>query len=772
MPVKLWLKSALKIIDFTAITKLNQGAGSGLDSDLLDGLHGAAYEQIANKGAASGYASLDTGGKVPSAQLPALALTDIWTVASEAAQLALTAQEGDIAIRTDQNKSYAHNGGTAGTMADWSELLSPTAAVSSVFGRTGAVVAAINDYTWAQIDKTVSSLVDITTRSHTLLSDIGTNTHAQIDTHLGAVSPHSGHELIASKDQANGYPGLSAGSKIAGTQITYGSLVSTACEGNDTRLSDARTPTAHKAAHEVGGADLVNHDSLTGFDITKHRQEIIGALAARPAFGTADRFYFATDTKELFRDTGTAWDRLTTDWADVRNKSIVNAEVGAGAGIIESKLALNFATHSNANDPTADEKAALAGTNGAPSGTNKYLTNSDPRNSDTRTPTAHASTHNGGADPVTPSGIGAIAVPGSSAWGDILFRDTSGWTRLPAGTSGLFLKTLGVGADPVWASGAGGATTFLDLTDTPSAYTSQAKKLVRVNSGATALEFLNELDNLTLGSLLVTGAGVYPQSNIQGTAGDVGFRLKNQGTPGGTLDFSMKDTGIFVLTKSASTLGFSIDTVNNILALGGALPDDCVTIDILGYLRPVKVSLPTAGSAYRGKIVRVEGAAGVADVFYICEKGSDNNYYWQRLTAGAGDITRNCPNYSAIIQGTWVRFSSNASQTSGFFMYNSSNTDLDQVDYKISLEKGTYTFDLITMMNTNCPILDVLIDGVSAGTKDLYSASVVYNSLQTITGIVVTTSGLKTLSLKVNGKNASSTGYYLNLSYFTLFRTA
>lgn len=66
-------------------------------------------------------------------------------------------------------------------------------AVSSVFGRTGAVVAATNDYTWAQIDKTTSSLADITTRSHTALTDIGTNTHAQIDTHIATVSgnPHS-----------------------------------------------------------------------------------------------------------------------------------------------------------------------------------------------------------------------------------------------------------------------------------------------------------------------------------------------------------------------------------------------------------------------------------------------------------------------------------------------------------------------------------------------------------------------------------------------------
>ena len=41
----------------------------------------------------------------------------------------------------------------------------PSGAVSSVFGRTGAVAQQAGDYTWAQITKTSSSLGDLTTRS-------------------------------------------------------------------------------------------------------------------------------------------------------------------------------------------------------------------------------------------------------------------------------------------------------------------------------------------------------------------------------------------------------------------------------------------------------------------------------------------------------------------------------------------------------------------------------------------------------------------------------
>ena len=64
--------------------------------------------------------------------------------------------------------------------------------VSSVFSRSGAITAATNDYTWAQINKATSDIADITTKSHTSLSDIGTNSHAQIDSHIANTSnPHS-----------------------------------------------------------------------------------------------------------------------------------------------------------------------------------------------------------------------------------------------------------------------------------------------------------------------------------------------------------------------------------------------------------------------------------------------------------------------------------------------------------------------------------------------------------------------------------------------------
>ena len=90
-------------------------------------------------GAANGIASLDAGGKVPASELPDIAISNTSVVVSEAAMLALTAEVGDIAVRTDVNKTFILKTAGASTLANWQELLTPTDAVTSVDGQTGVV---------------------------------------------------------------------------------------------------------------------------------------------------------------------------------------------------------------------------------------------------------------------------------------------------------------------------------------------------------------------------------------------------------------------------------------------------------------------------------------------------------------------------------------------------------------------------------------------------------------------------------------------------------
>jgi len=58
-------------------------------------------------------------------------LVSIQTAASEVAQLALTAQEGDVVIRSDLDKAYMHNSSYGGTISDWT-LLAVTTALSDI----------------------------------------------------------------------------------------------------------------------------------------------------------------------------------------------------------------------------------------------------------------------------------------------------------------------------------------------------------------------------------------------------------------------------------------------------------------------------------------------------------------------------------------------------------------------------------------------------------------------------------------------------------------
>lgn len=61
-------------------------------------------------GSANGVASLDSGGKIPASQIPAVALPQVYVVADSAARLALSPNEGDEAIQTDDGSNWIWDG--------------------------------------------------------------------------------------------------------------------------------------------------------------------------------------------------------------------------------------------------------------------------------------------------------------------------------------------------------------------------------------------------------------------------------------------------------------------------------------------------------------------------------------------------------------------------------------------------------------------------------------------------------------------------------------
>lgn len=126
--------------DLQAIADIAETTGflvkTGVDTWTLDT---TSYIDAALLGGASGVATLDANGKVFTSQLPALAITNTYVVADQTAMLALTAETGDVAVRTDENKSYILEGADPAVLGDWQELLTPTDAILSVDGQTGAI---------------------------------------------------------------------------------------------------------------------------------------------------------------------------------------------------------------------------------------------------------------------------------------------------------------------------------------------------------------------------------------------------------------------------------------------------------------------------------------------------------------------------------------------------------------------------------------------------------------------------------------------------------
>lgn len=173
---------------------------------------------------------------------------------------------------------------------------------------------------------------------HTLLSNIGTNTHAAIDL------------FIASKGAASGLAPLGADSKIATTYLP--ASVVGALE--------------YKGTHDCSGGSY----PLTPEQGWYYVCSVAGTISGTP-YAVSDWMIY----------NGTTWDKIdNTD-------AVVSVDGQTGAVVLSSTY---------------------------------------------------------------------IGIPGSSVQGDVLIRNASGWTRLPPGTSGQLMKTMGAAQNPVWSDLDGG----------------------------------------------------------------------------------------------------------------------------------------------------------------------------------------------------------------------------------------------------------------------------------------------------------------------------
>lgn len=109
--------------------------------------HGHTISDVSGLSAALGSKADLVGGVVPTSQVPAIALTKPTPVADRAGMLALSAQEGDVAVITagGDKGSYMLGTGPASMFASWVKLTTPDAPVQSVNGQSGTVTLGAAD---------------------------------------------------------------------------------------------------------------------------------------------------------------------------------------------------------------------------------------------------------------------------------------------------------------------------------------------------------------------------------------------------------------------------------------------------------------------------------------------------------------------------------------------------------------------------------------------------------------------------------------------------
>jgi hypothetical protein len=224
----------------------------GTSSQFVKGdgsLDSTTYQSTSEKGQPNGYASLDSNGKVPLAQINDALIGNVnyqglWNAATNTPTLVNPPSSG--------TKGYYYIVSTAGTFAgisfevgDWIisngsawQKVDNTDAVSSVFGRTGNVIAANGDYNTSQVTENTNLYFTNARVLATALTGytLGTNTAlADTDTILGAFGKVQGQLNAKQNTLTNPVTGTGTNNylpKFTGTTTIGNSAIQTNSNGD------------------------------------------------------------------------------------------------------------------------------------------------------------------------------------------------------------------------------------------------------------------------------------------------------------------------------------------------------------------------------------------------------------------------------------------------------------------------------------------------------------------------------------------------------------
>ena len=239
-------------------------------------------------------------------------------------------------------------------------------------------------------------------------------TREYVDRKLDAHNKDGGvHETLARKSvQIKAGTGLTGGGTLEADRtltVKYGNTAGTACQGNDVRLADARTPKPHKATHQTGGSDAITPADIGAAAKTIQIKPGTGLTGG----GTleADRtltvsYGTAAGTACQGNDARLSNARTPTAHKATHKTGGTDALTPADIGAVPTTIQVIAGTGLSGGGSLAANRT-LAVTYGTAAGT--ACQGNDARLSNARTPTAHKATHKtGGTDALTPADIGAV----------------------------------------------------------------------------------------------------------------------------------------------------------------------------------------------------------------------------------------------------------------------------------------------------------------------------------------------------------------------------
>lgn len=219
-----------------------------------------------NAGVANGVATLDGSGLVPTTQLPPLAVNDTFVVASQAAMLALTAQVGDIAVRTDVTKTFILTASPASTLGNWQEILTPpgVTSVTASSPLTGGTITSTGTIGIQSASTTQSGAVQLndttssTSTTQAATANIVRTVNATLSTHTsstgtsvhGATSTNSPGQIVARDASGN----FSAGTITATGLTTTGPITVATTTSGTLTIGNASGAASGKIALNSGNA--------------------------------------------------------------------------------------------------------------------------------------------------------------------------------------------------------------------------------------------------------------------------------------------------------------------------------------------------------------------------------------------------------------------------------------------------------------------------------------------------------------------------------------